>query len=182
MHTGRFYDGVRTPECLLQAVAVLSRRQPLAHALRIVFVGTPIPSHRRLATSLGLDPVVEFTGRLPFAESARWAAAADVLLLIDAPAEENLFLPSKLVDYLPAGKPILALTPPRGASADLVRALGYPVVAPDDEGGIVAALDALLAAHRDGRLARSASHDEVAKRYDIRRTAAAFGDILVQCA
>jgi glycosyltransferase involved in cell wall biosynthesis len=182
VHTGRFYDGVRTPESLLRAVAVLSKRQPLARALRIVFVGTPIPSDRRLATSLGLDPIVEFTGRLPSAESARWAAAADVLLLIDAPADENLFLPSKLIDYLPAGKPILALTPPRGASADLIRALGYPVIAPDDEGGIVAALDALLAAKREGRLARSPSHDEVAKRYDIHRTAGAFAEILVQYA
>ena len=182
MHTGRFYDGIRTPEALLRAVAVLSRRQPLGRTLRIVFVGTPIPSHRRLATSLGLDPVVEFTGRLPSADSARWAAAADVLLLIDAPAEENLFLPSKLIDYLPAGKPILALTPPRGASADLVRALGYSVIAPDDEAGIVAALHTLLTMKREGRLAPSASHREVAKRYDIRRTAAAFGDILVQCA
>jgi glycosyltransferase involved in cell wall biosynthesis len=182
VHTGRFYDGVRTPECLLRAVAVLAGRRELARALRIVFVGTPIPSHRRLATSLGLDPVVEFAGRLPSAESARWAAAADVLLLIDAPAEENLFLPSKLIDYLPARKPILALTPPRGASADLVRALGYPVIAPDDEGGIIAALESLLSAKRDGHLAPSASHDEVANRYDIRRTAAALGDILVQCA
>ena len=47
-------------------------------------------------------------GGCPFAESARRAAAADVLLVIDAPADESLFLPSKLIDYLPAGKPILA--------------------------------------------------------------------------
>ena len=29
VHTGRFYDGIRTPEALLRALAVLSRRQPL---------------------------------------------------------------------------------------------------------------------------------------------------------
>jgi glycosyltransferase involved in cell wall biosynthesis len=182
VHTGRFYDGLRTPESLLRAVAVLARSRDLAPALRIVFVGTPILSQRRLATSLGLDPVVEFTGRLPAAESARWAAAADVLLLIDAPAEESLFLPSKLIDYLPARKPILAVTPPRGASADLVRALGYPVIAPEDVSGLAAAIDALLAAKQDGRLAQSPSHDEIAKRYDIHRTAGELVQILVQCA
>jgi glycosyltransferase involved in cell wall biosynthesis len=182
VHTGRFYDGARTPDALLRALAALSPRRPLARELRVVFVGTPIPAHRRLATSLGLDGIVEFTGRVPFAESARWAAAADVLLLIDAPADESLFLPSKLIDYLPAAKPILALTPQRGASADVVRALGYPVIAPDDETGIAAAIEQLLTAKHDGRLSRSSQHDAVAAQYDIRRTAGAFAEILVQCA
>lgn len=182
VHTGRFYDGVRTPESLLRALAVLAQRRPLARELRVVFVGTPIAAHRRVATSLGLDGIVEFIGRVPFAESARWAAAADVLLVIDAPADESLFLPSKLIDYLPAAKPILALTPQRGASADIVRALGYPVIAPDDETGIAAAIEQLLAAKQDGRLRRSSRHDAVAAQYDIRRTAGAFAEILVRCA
>ena len=182
VHTGRFYDGVRTPESLLRAVAVLSRRQPLARALRVVFVGTPIPSHRRLATSLGLDPVVEFTGRLPSAESARWAAAADVLLLIDAPAEENLFLPSKL-DRLSAceqADPRVDSAARRiGRSRPRARVSRHRA---GRRGRHRRGPRLAVAAKRDGRLARSASHDEVAKRYDIRRTAAAFGDILVQCA
>jgi len=182
VYAGRFYEGFRSPEPLLRALAVLARARPLARELRVVFVGTPVSSHRRLASTLGLDGVVEFTGRLSFVESARLAAAADVLLLIDAPADDNLFLPSKLVDYLPAGKPILALTPPCGASADLVRALGYPVIAPDDENGIATTIAALLAAREDGRLRISPTHAEVAQDYDIRHTAGAFAEILARCA
>jgi len=182
VHTGRFYDGVRTPESLLRALGTLAARRPLRRELRLVFVGTPVPSHGRLAAALGLDGVVEFTGRLTFAESARWAAAADVLLLIDAPADENLFLPSKLIDYLPAGKPILALTPCRGASADVIRALGYPVVAPDDEPAIIKAIEALLDEKQHGGLGPSAVHDEVADCYDIRRTADSFARLLVHSA
>ena len=119
VHTGRFYDGIRTPEPLLRALAVLAKRRPLARELRVTFVGPLVPAHRRLADDLALTDVVEFTGRVPFAESAARAAAADVLLVIDAPADDSLFLPSKLIDYLPLGRPILALTPARGASADL---------------------------------------------------------------
>jgi glycosyltransferase involved in cell wall biosynthesis len=182
VYTGRFYDHVRTPDALLRALAALAARRSLASELAVTFVGTVGTSHRRLTSRLGLDGIVSFTGRVPVAESARYARSADVLLLIDAAADENLFLPSKLIDYLPAGKPILALTPPCGASADLVRALGYQVTAPEDERGIGAALEALLDAKRDGRLARSAAHDEVAMRYDIRRTAGEFAEILVQCA
>jgi glycosyltransferase involved in cell wall biosynthesis len=182
VHTGRFYDGVRTPEPLLRALAALAGRRSLASELHVVFVGTASASYPRLTTQLGLDGVVEFTGRLTFAESTSWAAAADVLLVIDAPAEESLFLPSKLVDYLPAGKPILALTPVRGASADLIRALGYPVVAPDDEPAIASAVEALIVARNERRLTTSANHRDTAAQYDIRRTAAAFAQILERCA
>jgi glycosyltransferase involved in cell wall biosynthesis len=182
VYTGRFYAGIRTPDHLLRALAALARRRSLAGQLHVSFVGTPLASHRELASALGLDDVVEFAGRVPFAESSRRANDADVLLVIDAAADESLFLPSKLIDYLPAGKPILALTPPRGASADLIRALGYPVIAPDDEPAIAAAIDARIVAKQGGRLTRSAAHSEVAARYDIHRIAGAFADILARCA
>ena len=158
VYTGRFYEGIRTPEPLLRALAALARRRPLAQELHVTFVGTPVPAHARLAARLGLGGVVEFTGRVPFAESAGRAAAADVLLVIDAPADENLFLPSKLVDYLPLDRPILGLTPPRGASADVIRPLGYPVVAPDDEAAIASAIEALIDTKREGRLGVPPSH------------------------
>jgi glycosyltransferase involved in cell wall biosynthesis len=182
VHTGRFYDGLRTPDAFLRALASLSRRMPLASRLRVVFVGTPIPAHRRLTASLMLDDVVEFTGRLSFADSAAWAAAADVLLVIDAPADESLFLPSKLVDYLRTGKPILALTPSRGASADVIRDLGYPVIGPGHEAEIAQAVETLLQAHSEGRLSPSPTHEAVARKFDIRHTARAFAEILARCA
>jgi len=181
VHAGRFYAGRRTPDAMLRAIAALSARRPIGRELRVVFVGPIDPVSRRLAERLGLKDVVEFTGRLPYAEAARHAAAADVLLVIDAPSDENLFLPSKLVDYLPLCKPILALTPP-GASADLVRSLGYPTIAPDDEPAIAGAVESLLAARQEGRLRASGQHQSVAQRYDIRRTASAFAEILERCA
>ena len=182
VYTGRFYDGIRTPESLLRALATLARRRPLKSELSLTLVGTPVGAHQRLASSLRLEHVVEFTGRLSFAESARIAAGADVLLLIDAPSDDSLFLPSKLVDYLPMCKPILGLTPVHGASADLLRSLGYPIVPPDDEPSIIDAIESLIVAKRQGRLGASARHREVAQAYDIRRTTEAFAAILNQCA
>lgn len=183
VYTGRFYDEIRTPEPLLRAIASLrERRQALERELRVVFVGTPVASHRRLASALRLEAIVEFTGRRSFVESAAWIAAADVLLLIDAPADENLFLPSKLVEYIPARKPILGLTPSCGASADLIRSLGYAVVPPDDERAIAAALEDVIAATRPRRSEASPSHTVVAREYDIARTTAAFARVLDACA
>jgi len=182
VYTGRFYDGIRTPEALLHGLALLAGRRPLARELRVTFVGTAIASHRQLAKRLGVTDVVEFTGRLPSAESTRRAAAADVLLLVDAPAAESLFLPSKLVDYLPLGKPILALTPSRGAAADLVRSLGYAVVPPDDPAAIAAAIESLIIAHQSGHLRVSPRHGDASQAYDIRRTSRQLADILARCA
>jgi glycosyltransferase involved in cell wall biosynthesis len=181
VYTGRFYGEIRTPAPLLRAIAKLAEQYPVERDLRVTFIGTTVRSHQDLASRLGLDDIVTFTGRLPYGESARRAADADVLLVIDAPAEESLFLPSKLVEYLPMNKPILALTPVRGASADLVRSLGYPVIAPDDEPAIASAVEGLIAAKRDGRLAASADHERVAARYDIRRTTASLAEILARC-
>ncbi len=84
-----------------------------------------------------------------------------MLLVIDAPADDSLFLPSKLIDYLPLRRPILGLTPLRGASADLIRRLGYPVVAPDDEAAIAGQIEALLDLKQTGRLGPSPAHDTV---------------------
>jgi glycosyltransferase involved in cell wall biosynthesis len=182
VHTGRFYDGTRTPLALLGALASLSHQRPLARELRVTFVGPIVPAYRRAATALGLDGIVEFAARVPAAEAARRAAEADVLLVVDAPAVQNLFLPSKLVDYLPFDKPILALTPANGATADLVRDLAYPTAPPDDEAAIAATVAALLEGRRDGTLQASAQHRHVAARYDIRRAAAAFAEVLAQCA
>jgi len=182
VYTGRFYDDIRTPAPLLRALARLAEHHPLERDLQVAFVGPAVPAHRVLASRLGLDGIVTFTGRIPFAESAGHAAGADVLLVIDAPADESLFLPSKLVEYLPMNKPILALTPRRGASADLIRSLGYQPIAPDDEPAIAAAIEGLIAAKRQGRLMIAPNHHRAAGRYDIRHTTASFAEILARCA
>src|SRR5262249_17983528 len=64
VYSGRFYDRMRTPEPFLRALAALRRARPLDRELRVVFVGTAVPAYARLASTLGLDAVVEFTGRL----------------------------------------------------------------------------------------------------------------------
>ena len=46
-----------------------------------------------------------------------------MLLILDAPFDISVFFPSKLVDYIGAQKPILAITP-EGSCADIVRRLG----------------------------------------------------------
>jgi glycosyltransferase involved in cell wall biosynthesis len=182
VHTGRFYEGRRTPESLLRALGRLASARPLARELKLIFAGTIVPAYLRLAHTLALDDVVEFTGRVPHEASIALAMGADVLLVIDAPSDNNLFLPSKLIEYLPLQKPILGLTPLAGATSDVLADLSYPMAPPDDEQAIESALEVLLARHAAGTLAPSAQHADVAHRYHIACTARAFHEVLLACA
>jgi glycosyltransferase involved in cell wall biosynthesis len=84
---------------------------------------------------------------------------ADCTLLIDAAVEagsESVFLPSKLVDYLGAGKPVIAVTPPEGASARVTREAGGVVCDVGDADAIEALLADLAAGTRPAPLDREA--------------------------
>ena len=71
---------------------------------------------------------------------------ADMLLILDAPFDISVFFPSKLVDYIGAQKPILAITP-EGSCADIVREAGGLVYSPDTiesiQNGIKSAIKSL---------------------------------------
>lgn len=179
VYTGRFYGGVRTPQSLIAAVDALHRENPLTGRLDIEFVGSGMDAYARAVDGLGLRDIIRFTGRRSPNEARAAAAAADVLLLIDAPSNgPSLFLPSKLIDYLPLRRPILGITPLEGPSADLLRQLGYPVVAPGDEQGIKRVLAELIDAKASGRLAASANHDAAASPYSIAETSRQFDEVL----
>ena len=171
VYTGRFYDGLRTPDAFLRAIAALQRHTAIDGRLAVEFVGGAMQRYERLAADLRLDGVVKFLGRRSPAGALAVASTADVLLSIDAPADgPNLYLPSKLVDYLALGKPILCLTASEGASAELLKPFGYPIVDPTDSGAIAEEIWRLVRLKESGRLTPSPRHQEVARRYDIRET------------
>lgn len=179
VYTGRFYDGIRTPESFLEALALVDKRVPLRGRLEVQFIGSGMSAYAARASALRLGHSVVFTGRVAPQHAQDRASGADVLLIIDAPSDHgpSLFLPSKLVDYLPLRKPILGITPLAGPAADLLRELGYPVVDPCDTAGIAKLLQELIEppGRRPGP---SASHEAVARRYELRETTRAFAAVL----
>jgi hypothetical protein len=179
VYTGRFYSGIRTPEALLRALARIHASAPLGGVVELAFVGPFVEEYRAEAESLHVGALVRFEPRVAADQAARRAADADALLVIDAPSDgPGVFLPSKLVDYLPLRKPILGLTPLAGASADLLRRLGCPVAAPDDVEGIAAALKGVIGSWRAGTLRIGPEYDAVAAEYEIGRTAAQLDAVL----
>jgi hypothetical protein len=181
VYTGRFYGGVRTPLPLLRALALLNAADPLAETLDVTFVGPHVEAFARDSAALGVGSLARFRGRVAPAEAAAIAADADVLLVIDAASDgPSVFLPSKLIDYLPFRKPMLGVTPEPGAAAALLRRLGCPVAPPDDIAAIAAALADLVRQWRTATLGVSETFDHVAAEFEIGRIAARFDEVLVR--
>jgi len=84
-----------------------------------------------------------------------------LLLIPEAAGRGRGVLSGKVFEYIAAERPILAVVPPDGAAARLLRDTGAgEVVAPEDVDGIRAALVDLHARWRDGRLDAPPLSDE----------------------
>lgn len=74
--------------------------------------------------------------RVPYTESLALMAESDALLSIDPPGAPDLFLASKLIDYLGADKPILALTSPSSQATKVVANVGGFSTSTEDVKGV----------------------------------------------
>lgn len=150
-YVGNFYRG-RTPEPLFRALAELHRSRPSALAgVRVELVGSSElgPATATAETELP-DGLVATRGPASYLDALGLMRSADLLLVVDAPSHESVFLPSKLVEYLGAARPIVGLTPP-GEAASLIGEAGGWCAAPDRPAEAAAALDAGLEAAREHR-------------------------------
>lgn len=175
LHAGAFY-GRRSPHSLLEAIAYLRRDAPdLVALMRCVFLGSVAQEHVRAAHALGVADVVAFEEPVSYRASLAAMVASDILLVVDAPADgPSIFQPAKLIEALGARRPILALTPPVGETARIVRALRVGTVVPvDDIAAIATALAALVAQWQSGTLAWTGD-DVACNAYDARAVAVQF--------
>ena len=178
VHTGNLY-GPRNPKTFLEALNLLQNEPSLERSLQVHFVGRCEKQHKILVEKLGLSEIVHFWGTVPYIESTQWSAQADALLVIDSAGDiDNVFLPSKLVEYLTFEKPILGITPSNSTSANLLQRLECPTVAPDNIQGIADCLKTLLNQWQRDELRISSQFRRVVADYDIHNTTQQFAKII----
>ena len=71
-----------------------------------------------------LEEVISLKGKKTYEETQEIVAASSVLVVIEAATDEGIYLPSKFVDYVQTGRPVLAISPPVGTLNDVLTAYG----------------------------------------------------------
>jgi glycosyltransferase involved in cell wall biosynthesis len=185
LHAG-FFFGVRSPRPFLTALSrFLADRPELREVVEARFVGGFRDADREWGENLGLGRALRIDGFLPHDQALRAMKAADALLLL-IPRADGLgtsVLSGKLFEYLAAERPVLALVPPEGIAADLLRSTGFARIAdPDDVDAIRAQLEDLVEAWRAGGLGDRPLPPELRERLDRRTRAGEMADVFARVA
>jgi len=177
VYTGSL-TGTRSARHLLQALEWCRERNPDSLAdLDVILAGSVDRAEQRILDATSLRCVTH-RGHIPFAEAAELQRSADLLLVIDSPlrAEDSVFFPSKLLDYLAAGRPIVAITSPgsmtREVLADDGRSFDH-----GDAAGLGAYLMEVLNAHRQRSGTRAPARPP-SDRFSARTNAAQLAELL----
>lgn len=132
---GKFY-GERRPDSLFEALNRIEKEQPgRIDAFRFEIIG----NYERdgAAPPVSNPSLLRFRAAVPYLESLRLMASAEALFLVDAPSEKSVFLPSKLIEYIGAGRPVFGITPP-GTADRLVRRYGGMTADPANPDAVTA--------------------------------------------
>jgi glycosyltransferase involved in cell wall biosynthesis len=166
--------GRRSPEPLFAALNLLfERRKDLKGVLKVELIGH-VPGamlHSPAAKTLPKD-TIKNVPNVTYIQSLEKMYDADILLLIEADVRQNLFLPSKLSDYMGADRPIVGIAP-AGASEDALKGLGCWHARPSDffaiskaiEGAVDHVIDSPESSWCDETYRSSFSGEHAARRF-----------------
>lgn len=132
IHAGGFYS-FRSPERFIAALHYIKSNinKELIDNLRVIFIGGVSKSIIDKINKMNLGDNFEFIDRVGYLESIEYMRQASILLLIDTHFNEsvnNMFFPSKLVDYLGIGIPVIGMGDNLSVSKQILEELNYPFI------------------------------------------------------
>lgn len=120
-HIGACY-GARSPQPLFAGLARIAGQQPrLLDAVAFEMIGPVAPAFLDSPALRSLPPgLLTRRAQVSYRSALELASDASALIVIEAPSKaDSVFLPSKLIDYIGARRPVWGITPP-GTAADLI--------------------------------------------------------------
>jgi colanic acid biosynthesis glycosyl transferase WcaI len=132
-----------------------------------------------LESEAGDVPGLTLLDYQPYEQLPDMLASADVLLVVLESNASRYSVPSKVLNYLCAGRPVLALLPADNAVAQMVEAAEAGlVVAPGDADAASAALSSLLASSVARAAMGTAARRYAEHTFDVRRVGERFESLL----
>jgi hypothetical protein len=118
-----------------------------------VFYGNWLPEHNAFLDDLSLRDVAQIHPSVPYEQYLQELKRSPILLLVVS-SGHNLFMPSKIVDYFGAGRPIIAFVPRESEMRQVMEQAGMADYACDefDAAAGTAALERLWQRYRAGGL------------------------------
>lgn len=125
LYAGNLYLD-RNLDDIIKVLKILKTKVPnLEEKIEFKFIGNVSNRDKINITTNNLNNLFVFLGQKPYNELQTFYNEADLLLVIDAPAKENLFFPSKLIEYFLYQKPILGISPKISTTRDLLTESGH---------------------------------------------------------
>jgi hypothetical protein len=153
----------------------LSDHAGFRHNFRIRFIGPYEEALTEKVQNSGLADVIVSEGPASYEVALKLIAESSVSVVIEAPCEEGIFFPSKVVDCIQAGRPILALSPKVGVLSDLFSNHGGGIAVDCSSPEAVShAIELLFYAWRAGSLNRDFSSDRLKELFSPSTTMAAY--------
>jgi len=187
------YTGIlfkeQSPKYFLEAVAkLLSERPELKNDLRIRFIGQldnpGETTNYNYLKQFNLGAIVEFIPYISHQKIINYLGATDVaLLIVDQVKNSEGIMTGKIFEYLRSGAAILALVPPNGAAAEVVRETNSGLVVKGTSiTGIKSAILELYLSYKNGSLSRQFKRQGIAKynRRQLTQTLANEFEQLIQ--
>ncbi|MEA2096487.1 MAG: glycosyltransferase [Candidatus Cloacimonadota bacterium] len=119
-YIGNFY-GYRTPKYLLKALELLQLRGQLTDDILIEFTGNYYSETIDYIVNSKVAHLIKVNSQIEHKDAIKSLMNCDALLLFIASHKGKGVLTGKLFEYLRSGKEILAMVPPEGEAAEILR-------------------------------------------------------------
>lgn len=189
VHAGTFYPKFK-PYALFYALSAWHNGDhpktipPLNKSnIQIILLGTKDDTTKKLIVELGLEKFVVIKPWVAQAEAQRYMRQADLLLASLGTGQESAtYVPSKLFEYIAAGKPIIGFFP-EGEAASLIRETGTGIIfTSDDPAPIIKTLNRLQLELGSSHQVNTLCHrrEDVIASYHIGKITGRLAEILNQ--
>jgi glycosyltransferase involved in cell wall biosynthesis len=163
-------------------VALARRLEPTGAVTVVATEGLGRDHLEARRRELGLEHLL-LMDYVPWAHEPDLLGAADVVLTLLEPDAGAFSVPSKVLTYLAAGRPVVGAIPPENLAAATIEGAGAGVVvAPGDHDGFAAAVAGLLADPARAAAMGRAGRAHAEEHFDVEAIADRFLAVVDACA